>query len=210
MISLKSLLPEDYPVDFSMEKFNAIKSYRGKIQYVQSMLKRISSGSSRIAYMIDDVKVLKLAKNKKGIAQNEVEADWSKEQWGVTAKVFEFDQENHYWMEMELAKKVSPKRFKELTGLTIEEFNRAMMALNDRMSPHKSMFRSSISDEFKNQIYENDFYMSVERFVSDFALNPGDFGKLSSFGEVIRDGNPKIVLIDFGLNDAVFDLHYRR
>ena len=209
MISLKSLLPEDYPAEFSMEKFNSITSYRGKIQYAQTNLKRISSGSSRIAYMIDDTKVLKLAKNKKGVAQNQTETDWSMEKWGVTAKIFEADTENNFWLEMELAKKVTPTRFKQITGLTIQEFNTAMRVLADRMSPSRSWIKNTMPKELEERIYENEFYMDVERFVTDFALSPNDFGKLSSFGEVERDGKPTIVLIDFGLNDTVFNLHYK-
>ena len=98
MISLKSLLPEAYPLEFSMEKFNAISSYRGKVKYAQSLLKRISSGSSRIVYLIDDTKVLKLAKNRKGLAQNEIEADWSKFNYGITAEVFECDTDKYFWV----------------------------------------------------------------------------------------------------------------
>ena len=37
----------------------------------------ISSGSSRKVYKVSDTKVLKLAKNAKGSAQNYTEADWS-------------------------------------------------------------------------------------------------------------------------------------
>lgn len=37
----------------------------------------VSSGSSRKVYRVSDTKVLKLAKNAKGSAQNYTEADWS-------------------------------------------------------------------------------------------------------------------------------------
>jgi hypothetical protein len=37
----------------------------------------------------------------------------------------------------------------------------------------------------------------------------GDMTRLSTYGEVIRDGKPKIVLVDFGLTNTVFDDFYR-
>ena len=37
-----------------------------------------------------------------------------------------------------------------------------------------------------------------------------DFGKLTSYGEVIRDGKPAVVLIDFGCSNDVWKTHYAR
>ena len=62
-----------YPVSFNMDEFKMLKTFAARIKYCQARLQRISSGSSRIVYKIDNEKVLKLAKNRKGIAQNEAE-----------------------------------------------------------------------------------------------------------------------------------------
>ena len=64
-------MDEAYPTSFNIEEFKQLKSFNQRIQYCEQHLQRISSGSSRIVYKIDDEKVLKLAKNKKGLAQNE-------------------------------------------------------------------------------------------------------------------------------------------
>ena len=37
----------------------------------------------------------------------------------------------------------------------------------------------------------------------------GDMTRLSTYGEVIRDKKPKIVLVDFGLTKTVFDDYYK-
>ena len=62
-----------YPVSFNMAEFKTLKTFAERIRYCQTRLQRISSGSARIAYKIDNEKVLKLAKSRKGIAQNEAE-----------------------------------------------------------------------------------------------------------------------------------------
>ena len=71
---IESYLEEDYPSNFNLEEFSKLTSFNKRIQYCQERLKRISSGSSRIVYMVDDTKVLKIARNQKGLGQNEIEA----------------------------------------------------------------------------------------------------------------------------------------
>lgn len=68
--------------------------------------------------------VLKIAKNKKGLAQNRIEADRGIQQYGIVARVFDFDDDNSFpfWVEMELAIPLSKnkKRFEQLVGCTAE------------------------------------------------------------------------------------------
>lgn len=204
---IREILSEEYPKNFSMEEFNKIPSYRGKIQYVQSLLQRISSGSSRIVYKIDDEKVLKLAKNKKGLAQNEVEGtpDYMRDSLGIFAKVFSVDENNFYWIEMELAKKVSKSRFKELTGFTIEEMDLLMRYLYAR-SKNRVV---NLDPKLKERAFKEDsYYLNIEDFVANFNFNPMDFTRLNSFGEVSRDGEPTIVIIDYGLSNDVWATYY--
>ena len=82
-------LEEDYPINWNVEDFKKLNSFNKRIQYCEEKLTRISSGSSRIVYKIDESKVLKLGKNKKGIAQNEAEIDFSNDyMWdGITAEI---------------------------------------------------------------------------------------------------------------------------
>ena len=64
---------EEFKQNFLPEFLN-IKSFSGKMKYANERLTRIGSGTGRVVYDIDGEKVLKLAKNPKGIAQNEAEA----------------------------------------------------------------------------------------------------------------------------------------
>ena len=98
---IEQMLGEEYPTNFNLETFKSLTSFNQRIQYCESTLKRISSGSSRIVYMVDDTKVLKLAKNKKGIVQNEAETMKSNyhDLRDLVAKTFDAD-ENDLWVEM--------------------------------------------------------------------------------------------------------------
>ena len=199
---------EAYPENFSFEEFNNIRSYNGKLKYANERLKKLSSGSSRVVYQVDEEKVLKIAKNKKGLAQNESEADWSKDAYDVTAKVFENSPE-YFWVEMELAKKLTPTRFKQLTGLSIQDMQTAMRVLRERMRPIRNLAPLKLTPEAEKELYENEFYLDIERFIADYDMETGDFGRLNSYGEVIRDGQPKVVLVDFGVTQQTWNDYYK-
>ena len=204
----KNFLLEMYPENFSFEEFNNIRSYNGKLKYATERLRKISSGSSRVVYQVDNEKVLKIAKNKKGLAQNETEADWSKDAYDVTAKVFETSPD-FFWVEMELAKKLIPSRFKQLTKISIQDMQTAMSVLRERMRPIRNLAPAKLTPESEKKLYENEFYLDIERFVADYDMETGDFGRLNSYGEVIRDGEAKVVLVDFGVSQQTWNDYYK-
>ena len=57
---VERLMDEDYPSSFDMEHFKTLTKYAERVRYCDAHLRKISSGSSRIVYIVDDTKVLKL------------------------------------------------------------------------------------------------------------------------------------------------------
>lgn len=202
-----------YPESFSFEKFENISSYSGKVKYAAQHLKRLGSGSSRVIFQVDDEKVLKIAKNVKGLAQNLVEADWYLQNYDVIAKVFKRDEHikdnGIFWIEMELAKKVSPKRFYQLTGLNITDIHYYLM--NRKMEELQKPRMFSIPQEKQLELENNEWFINLYSMILDYDMeSPGDFSKINSYGEVIRNGKPTIVLVDFGLSKNVWYNYYKR
>jgi hypothetical protein len=201
------MIDEEYPSTFDMDHFKTLTKFAERVRYCEEHLKRISSGSSRIVYMIDNTKVLKLAKNKKGIAQNEVEIQWGQDSYfgSILAHTFMYHP-NDLWVEMELARKVSKKDFTRLTDCTIEEMNyyiRNIKEINNRRRP---IFH--IAPEVEDRLRENEFVSSIIEFMENIDAPAGDFGKLNSYGIVQRGGQDDIVLIDFGLTNDVYQTYY--
>lgn len=201
------MVDEDYPSTFDMDHFKTLKSFNERVKYCEENLKRISSGSARIVYMIDDTKVLKLAKNQKGLAQNEVEIQWGQDSYfgSILAHTFMYHP-NDLWVEMELARKVSKKDFQRLTDCTIDELNvylRNFKEINNRRRP---IF--NIDPEVKEMLDENEFVASIAEFMESIDAPAGDLGRLNSYGIVQRDGQDDIVLIDFGLTNDVYQTYY--
>ena len=198
---------EDYPSSWNIEEFKKLNSFAKRVEYCNAHLKRISSGSSRIVYMVDNEKVLKLAKNKKGLAQNEVEIEYSGyyDIENIVAKVFESD-ENNLWVEMELAKKVTPNIFKNVVGVSFEDYAAAMhYHYHTNIKPSRY---SPKKPENMDELWENEFIYSMLDFMANYDIPVGDLGRLSTYGLVKRDGHDTIVMIDYGLTNDVYGTYY--
>jgi len=203
-----NVVPEAYPPTWNLETFKALKSFSKRVAYCNQHLQRLSSGSGRIAYKVDEEKVLKLARNEKGIAQNGVERDWYVQDAyeDIVAKVFDVD-ENDLWIEMELAKKIGPARFKSLIGVTADEVGMYLQELNNRDNSKPPPWRR-VDDETRAKLDQNEWVQRIYTLCREVDLAPGDFGKTNSYGEVLRNGKPAVVIIDMGLSNAVYQDHY--
>ncbi len=191
-----------------LDSFEEIKSFAGKINAANQNLQRIGSGSGRAVYDIDGTKVLKVAKNQKGVAQNEVEASIGHyaENEHILTKVFESANDDT-WLVAEKAKKVGEKRIKELTGIpSLSDLN--MYLKNHDAESHGQRRIFGIDDEIKEQLDENEFIQELLYFAANYSQHTGDWSRPSSYGEVLRDGQPTIVLTDYGLNDEVYGTYY--
>ena len=103
---LEAIREMAYPATFNMEEFKSIRSFADRLRYCENRLKKLGAGTSRRVYQIDNEKCLKLAKNRKGIAQNIEEINLGNDMYagGCFAKVYDYDQ-NGLFVEMELARK---------------------------------------------------------------------------------------------------------
>ena len=207
-ILTENYLEEEYPLTWNAEEFAKLSSFNQRVQYAERNLQRISSGSSRIVYKIDDTKVLKLAKNKKGIAQNEVEIDFSKDyMWdGIVAEIFNYDP-NNLWLEMELARKLTANEFKNITGLTFEDYCAGLRYYESLQKPKRGVNYSQ--PETYDDMWENEFAYEILNTVGSYDIPVGDLCRTSTYGVVSRDGGNAVVMIDYGLTNDVYTGFYK-
>jgi hypothetical protein len=203
----ENLVGEDYPSSWNIEEFKKLNSFTKRVEYCNTHLKRLAAGSSRIVYMVDNEKVLKLAKNKKGLAQNEVEIEYGNyyDLSGIVAKVFESD-ENNLWVEMELAKKVTPNIFKNVVGVSFDEYANAMKY--NYFTNIKPNRYPTAKPENMDEMWDNEFVYEMLSFMGNYDIPVGDLGRLSTYGLVNRDGSDTIVMIDYGLTNDVYGTYY--
>ena len=104
------------PSDWDPQKMDRQQTFKDRLKYALERARRIGGGSSRVAMIIEyqgrDT-VLKVAKNKKGLAQNaaeiEILTDGYSGRLPIVIPLIDFDRANgsqHVWLQTELAKKV--------------------------------------------------------------------------------------------------------
>jgi hypothetical protein len=203
---------EEYPSSFDMIQFKLLKSFKDRVTYCDTNLKKIGAGTSRIVYQIDEQKVLKLAKNAKGISQNEIEITQSNynDLGDIIAKVYNYE-ENSLWLEMESARKLSKNEFKSIIGFSFDDFCIAIHNYKIDVDNHRAAFyKKEIDKNIVEQMWENEFIYGVFNFIGDYNIPVVDLQRLSSYGIVKRDGQDGVVLVDYGLNNDVLSTHYKK
>ncbi len=195
-----------YPTSFNMEQFKNIKSFTERVRYCKTHLQRIAEGSSRMVFKIDEQKVLKLAKNRKGLSQNKSEADmgYNEGYFDCIAEVFDYD-DNYLFVEMELAKKCTPNDFKRITGYDFKTF--AKFIESEKYGRLTREFEQDFIDEVYN---EQAIMVQVSEFIRTYNMPVADLLTIKHYGVVNRNGEEVIVIIDYGLTEEVFSKHYSR
>ena len=103
------------PPDWDPEKLNLRQTYKDRLKYALDRAKRLGGGSSRVAMTIEyegRPTVLKVAKNAKGLAQNEAEIEILEDGYSgklpIVIPLIDYDKANKrpVWLQTELAKKV--------------------------------------------------------------------------------------------------------
>jgi hypothetical protein len=207
-----------YPSSFNMEEFKNIKTFTDRVKYCEARLQKLGVGSSRRVYKIDDEKCLKLAKNRKGVAQNIEEITLSNDIYAgeCFAKVYDYD-ESGLFVEMEMARKAKGKDFERLVGVPFDCYCDIITRTAANYLPNNSQSRRWINkamDDTYNYIMDNidefEFIDEVIDYMSNYQLKTyGDLQRLSSYGVVKRNGVETMVIIDYGLTENVYDNYYK-
>lgn len=215
---LKSIMKEmAYPASFNMEQMLSLGSYAARVKYCQERLKKIGSGSSRVVFAVDDEKVLKVAKNRKGIAQNQEEMQEWKQDYGCFAKVYEAS-EDGIFLEMQAARKAKPSDFKRLTGYGFDvmcawiAYTASLYMPRQRFMTRDTQYDALFnSDKWQEGLDNYNIFWYIHDYMCDaMDIAYGDYTRLSSWGVVSEGGEERLVLIDFGLSEEIFNNYYKR
>lgn len=202
-----------YPSSFNMEEFKSIPSFAGKVRYCKEKLGRqLGSGSSRMVFPIDNEKVLKLAINRKGVAQNEAECDYYLQQIGLFAKIYDTD-EDYRWIEMQYARKARAADFRKFFGYPFKvicAYVDYVYSLYARRSPMRDRSYDNLFQQIgdSDEYYDSVFYMLYEYMANTQLTAIGDLKRPSSWGVVSENGEESLVIVDYGLNDDVAQEYY--
>lgn len=206
---METIVAEDYPQSWNPTEFKKLKNFAERKRYCDQHLTFLISGSGRLVYKIDDEKVLKLAKNQKGVAQCDVEINLGNDSYldGIVAPIYDYD-ENGLWVEMALATKLTKSKFKSLVGYDFDEFaTQIFYFYHTTLKP--SRYMKPTPSELQDEIVEDEFYSAVCDLMGSFDMPVGDLKRLNSYGIVKENGKERVALIDYGLTNSVYDSYYK-
>jgi hypothetical protein len=200
------------PDDWDKEVYKNTTSFAKRLRYAQERAQKVGTGSSRVAFIIEyegRKTVLKIAKNKKGIAQNDFESQMFEDYYftgmGISIPMIDYDEENEIptWIHTEFAQKIKPTQFKQFFG---GYDARTIVRL---ASGYSGKFQNvSLSEEemevAEHLSEENDYFNSLLQIIGNYNIPPGDFEQLANWG--IYKNQP--VIIDIGHSSDVMTKYY--
>jgi hypothetical protein len=198
LASAEEIPPDSDDIKKVLSNIEELETYAARKKYAERNLKHLSSGSARIVYLTPGKTILKLAKNDKGIAQNEAESNPKMKSKHLNKILGHAG--NFAWIETCYLEKITEKDFEEMTGLKFEDFGESIRYGLRKVSDNKDIEKPKNFDK----VSESDIYKELKDIGEKFKLLPGDMARISSWGE--KDGNP--VLIDAGLTRDIFDEYY--
>lgn len=210
--TFKQFLAENpIPPDWDSTIFD--KSFKKRLDYAIERAKKLGTGSSRVVFEIEyqgRPTVIKIAKNAKGLYQNEKESDWSMYNWykDVTVPLIDVDEEHDppTWIQLEKADKLSKAYFKSKEGFSFEHFGYALREAETNRSAGRRWidFKGMMPENVYDEIVESEIYSDVTGLMGDFDILAGDLQRLVNWG--VYKGNP--VIIDLGFDSEIQKSHY--
>lgn len=186
---------------FTFNAFRHLTDLGEMLRYLDATLRmqQAGVGSSRRAYRINSRKVIKIAMNSQGIAQNkaEIETYTDPEAKPLMAKIFDYH-DKFLWLEVEHLQKVDNKTFKMDTGIYFYDFCDCISGVLLDNEPIESVI-GDIDDKRAIKLIKDTigFARSTGTVVNDL-LAGEQWGKTA-------DG--RYVVLDYGFNKEVAHLY---
>lgn len=201
------------PDDWDKELYQHGKgSFKKRLEHAKEKAQRIGGGSSRVAFKIEyqgrDT-VLKIAKNKKGLAQNfqETQMFGTAEVLGASGTVvvpmIDHDEtgEDPSWIHVEYARKLkSEQEFERMTGYKLTD----LLDFAAQQFGNRSVKRKFHEDWIDKLWEENSWTYEFLNFIGNTDIHLPDLYRASNWG--VFKNNP--VIIDLGLDKEIFQAHY--
>ena len=193
---------------FSLETLSSLTSFNARLKYcTQHLGRHIGKGSSRITFQMDDEKVLKLAWNKKGVAQNEEEERAFGDD--IFPKVYESDRYSN-WLVSEFVLPAKAQDYKHCFGLTFDEFVGFLHA-SGRYRFGRRYWNEMEEEDWVHLLETNEDLAAFDEYIGNYGhVVIGDMCRMCNYGLTKRNGQAHIVLLDSGFTEDVWNNYYKR
>jgi hypothetical protein len=207
------------PADWDPQQMRqGATTFKARLAYALERAKKLGTGSSRVATVIDyegRPTVLKIAKNQKGLAQNSVEADILSDgyasQLGILIPIIDYDEQNREpsWIHTEMATKASDKQLSNI--MKCGDLEMLVHAANS-IAGKKSFYSYDSVTKYLREHGASD--SDIETFTdyanvladltNSFDVELADMKRAANWG--LYKGKP--VIVDVGFNSNVMNQYY--
>jgi hypothetical protein len=207
MTDNKILKEVPIPDDWDRSKLaKSGNSFKAILDYAKSKAKKIGTGSSRVAFIIPyqgRETVLKIAKNQKGIVQNEQEIDlFFKdsyfEKYNIVIPGIDYDENDPpIWIHVEKAEKMTESAFKRIIGIGLFEAVQCAKYIAGEESRVYNISESNFR-RLMGEVKDENFINELADFISSYhnIVTIGDLVTPNNWG--VYKGKPVIIDIGFG------------
>jgi hypothetical protein len=206
---------------FSVDYLTNAKSFNERVRYCREMLGMpIGNGSSRLVFQIDDETCLKLAKNKKGVAQNLEEISIARDGFiSYIPKIYNgSDEENGLWVITQYVLPAEEKDFEQVLGIPFKDVANFADNTDDRFNYKRGNNFVANADKIVQFLYkkyeDNDDVIALFNDINDLKANydqiVADLRGIQNWGMVRENGNTFMVMLDTGFSEEVRNQFYRR
>lgn len=204
-MKLLNLLETPLPGDWDKDVYSHNVSFAKRIEYAKQRAQKVGAGSSRVAFIIEyngRKTVLKVAKNRKGVAQNEVEIRTLNDPYmpEIVIPLIDFDEQNNEatWLHTEFAEKMTAKKFRDFFG---GDPNDLIYYAKEQMGYKQYFKRTNIKIN-----EESEYTQLFLEYVGNYTPLLSDYTRLANWG--IFDNRP--VIIDVGLDEETYYTYYSK
>ena len=208
------------PTDWDTTQYQQGTSFKQRLAYALERAKKLGTGSSRVAMIIEyqgRPTVLKIAKNNKGLAQNNVEVDILGDgyatQLDILIPLIDYDEQNRepMWIHTEMATKATEKQLANLMGVDrLNDIVQLAVAISGKskivtyQGTIDYMRKKGKSDQQIETATE--YANTLAELANSFDIELNDLNRKANWG--IYNGKP--VIIDAGANSNVISQYYKR
>ena len=219
---VRNLIREAMEAGFSVQDLNnaltndiqGVKDssdYKDKINYffengykycVKMLGEPISKGSSRAVFQIDDTRVLKLATNMKGVAQNKSEVMVYQQAPNKTFMPIVYndsDMENYFYVISEYVLPAEEKDFETVLGVPFYTL----------VEIFSNYYRGDEIKKYEEYLPKIRHLLQYFTEMSKIGVNTHDWFNLENWGLTKRNGKAIMVTLDNGLTNNVANNFYR-
>lgn len=203
------------PADWDPSALGHDKTFKSRLQYALERATRLGGGSSRVAFIIPDNgrnTVLKIARNKRGLAQNEAEVDILSDgyvgQLDIVIPMIDYDKTNSQpiWIQTELAQKASSKKLCSLFRCSsMWELTNYALGLIGKIRSGQYIIDRLVKKGFTEKDIETfrEYASELADLLNSTNLEVSDLNTASNWG--IYNNRP--VIIDLGFTDVTKKLY---